>query len=148
MLESKNTKYEDIYARYRARVKDYNFLNYTEEAQAEMEHDLLMAAIDDFVDICKQDLTDHDDDLEEFNIELTRKEQSILALGMVCHWVEPFVYDSDALQNSLSTKDFSLYSPANLLEKMTTLMTTTQRQLRAEINLYSFRNGEIVELAE
>lgn len=71
-----------------------------------------------------------------------------MALGMVLHFVEPFVYNTDALQNALNTKDFSLYSPANLLEKMTDLMTTTEHRLRGEINLYSFRNGEIAGLTQ
>lgn len=49
---------------------------------ADAEGDLLQAAIDDFADICVQDLTDYDDELQQFNVTLTRKEQSILALSI------------------------------------------------------------------
>lgn len=79
---------------------------------------------------------------------LTNREKDILALGMVLHFVEPYVYNTDALQNALNTKDFTLYSPANLLEKMTDLMNITRKRLKGEINLYSFRNGEISSLTE
>ena len=48
----------------------------------------------------------------------------------------------------MNTKDFTLYSPANLLEKMTDLMNITSKRLKGEINLYSFRNGEISGLTE
>lgn len=58
------------------------------------------------------------------------------------------MYNTDALQNALNTKDFTLYSPANLLEKMTDLMNITSKRLKGEINLYSFRNGEISSLTE
>lgn len=109
---------------------------------------VLDVAVGDFEEICKQDLTDREDDILAFNIALTNREKDILALGMVLHFVEPFVYNTDALQNALNTKDFSLYSPANLLEKMTDLMTTTEHRLRGEINLYSFRNGEIAGLTQ
>lgn len=140
-----NTKFEDVYARCRARIKDYDSQAYSEELFEEAEHSLLVAAIDDFADICQQDLTDYDDDLLEWNIELTRKEQSILALAMIVHWAEPYVYNSDALRNMMSTKDFTFFSPANLLEKMTALLTYSRNQLKAAINDYSYRTkfGEI-----
>ena len=35
----------------------------------------------------------------------------------------------------MSTKDFSLFSPANLLEKMTDLLQMSNRRLSAEMNL-------------
>ena len=142
------TKYEEIFERYRARVRNYEFLDFDAITRLEYQKDLLTLAIGDFEEICKQDLTDREDDILAFNITLTNREKGILALGMVLHFVEPFVYNTDALQNALNTKDFSLYSPANLLEKMTDLMTTTEHRLRGEINLYSFRNGEIAGLTQ
>lgn len=142
------TKYEEVYERYRARVRNYDFLNYNSAVRDVYQFDLLMLSISDFEDVCVQDLNDRDDEVLAFNINLTNREKDILALGMVLHFVEPYVYNTDALQNAMSTKDFSLYSPANLLEKMTDLMTTTETRLRREINLYSFRNGEISRLTE
>ena len=142
------TTFEEVYARYRARVRNYDFLEYISAVRDMYQYDLLMLSISDFEDICVQDLNDRDDEILTFNIELTNREKDILALGMVLHFVEPYVYNTDALQNAMSTKDFSLYSPANLLEKMTELMTTTEARFRREINLYSFRNGEISQLTE
>ena len=142
------TKYEEIFDRYRARVRNYDFLDYDAIARLEYQKDLLALAVSDFEDICKQDLNDREDDILSFTATLTNREKDILALGMVLHFVEPYVYNTDALQNALSTKDFSLYSPANLLEKMTELMEMTEKRLRREINLYSFRNNEISGLTE
>lgn len=141
-----NTAYEDIYARYRSRVRNYDMLD-LEMAQGELyQKDLLELAIEDFEEICKQDLENRDDELRSFGIELTAREKNILSLGMVVHFVEPYVYNTDALQNALSTKDFSLYSPANLLEKMTDLLKASKQELRREINLYSFRNGDVANM--
>lgn len=142
------TKYEDVYERYRARVRNYDFLDYDNITRDAIQYDLLMMSISDFEDVCKQDLNDREDELLTFNIDLTNREKDILALGMVLHFIEPYVYNTDSLQNALNTKDFSLYSPANLLEKMTDLMTTTEYRLKREINLYSFRNGDIASLTE
>lgn len=142
------TKYEEIFDRYRARVRNYDFLDYDAITRLEYQKDLLALAVGDFEDICKQDLNDREDDILSFAATLTNREKDILALGMVLHFVEPYVYNTDALQNALNTKDFSLYSPANLLEKMTELMEMTEKRLRREINLYSFRNNEISGLTE
>ena len=142
------TKYEEIYERYRARVKNYDFLDYDAITREEYQRDLLKLAIEDFEEICRQDLNDREDDILRFNVSLTNREKNILSLGMVLHFVEPYVYNTDALQNAMNTKDFSLYSPANLLEKMTELMESTERRLKGEINLYSFRNSEISALTQ
>ena len=142
------TRYEEVYERYRGQVRNYEFLDYDAVTREAMQLDLLKMAISDFEDVCKQDLNDREDDLLEFNITLTNREKDILALGMIVHFVRQYVYNTDALQNGLSTNDFTLFSPANLLEKMTTLLTTTERQQMKEINLYSFRNGEISSLTE
>ena len=142
------TTFESIYARCRGRIKDYDKEGYTDEMFAAIEKDLLQAAIDDFVDICTQDLTDYDEELEEFNITLTRTEQSILALSMIVHWLEPYVYNSDALKNAMSTKDFSMFSPAKLLEQMKGLLEQSQKKLKAEMNLYSFKVNSVSALTE
>lgn len=142
------TTFESIYARCRGRIKYYDKEGYTDEMFAAVEKDLLQAAIDDFVDICTQDLTDYDEELEEFNITLTRKEQSILALSMIVHWLEPYVYNSDALKNAMSTKDFSMFSPAKLLEQMKGLLEQSQKKLKAEMNLYSFKANSVSALTE
>lgn len=142
------TPFEDIYARCRGRIRDYDKEGYTDELFAQAEQDLLEAAIDDFSDICVQDLTDYDTELQEFNIALSRKEQSILALSMIVHWLEPYVYNSDALKNAMSTKDFSVFSPAKLLEQMKDLLQQSERKLKAEMNGYSFRVNSVSALTE
>lgn len=140
------TTFESIYARCRGRIKDYDKEGYTDEMFSMAERDLLEAAIDDFADICVQDLTDYDVELEEFNITLTRTEQKILALSMLVHWLEPYVYNSDALKNAMGTKDFSVFSPAKLLEQMRGLLEWSQKRLKAEMNGYSFRVNKVSEL--
>lgn len=142
------TPFENIYARCRGRIRDYDKEGYTDELFAQAEQDLLEAAIDDFSDICVQDLTDYDTELQEFNIALSRKEQSILALSMIVHWLEPYVYNSDALKNAMSTKDFSVFSPAKLLEQMKDLLQQSERKLKAEMNGYSFRVNSVSALTE
>jgi len=94
------TSFESIYARYRSRIRDYDFISYDEAMQDAVQRSLLENAIDDFSEFCSKDLTMDEDNVGHFKEELSRREQEILALGMICHWVEPFVYNTDALQNA------------------------------------------------
>lgn len=142
------TSYEEIYSRYRSRVKNYELLDYDSATQLAVQQDLLEMAIDDFSDICKQNLLDRDDDLASFNITLTNQEKKILSTSMILHYVEPHVYDTDAFRNAMSTKDFSFFSPANLLEQMHSLLDKLTHQLQGEINIYSFRQADISSLTQ
>ena len=67
------TKYEEVYERYRARVRNYEFLDYDALTRGTYQLDLLHLAISDFEEICKQDLNDREDDILRFNITLTNR---------------------------------------------------------------------------
>lgn len=142
-----HTTFEEVFSRFRSRVRNYDFLEFDDFTILQYQYSLLIQSIFDFSDICKTDIEDYDSELMVFNQKLTGKEINILSLGMMVHFLEPYVYNTDALQNAISTKDFSVYSPANLLEKMTELLKETKKELKKEINLYSFKNGEISDLS-
>lgn len=142
-----HTTFEEVFSRFRSRIRNYDFLEFDDFTILQYQYSLLIQSIFDFSDICKTDIEDYDSELMVFNQKLTGKEINILSLGMMVHFLEPYVYNTDALQNAISTKDFSVYSPANLLEKMTELLKETKKELKKEINLYSFKNGEISDLS-
>lgn len=142
-----HTTFEEVFSRFRSRIRNYDFLEFDDFTILQYQYSLLIQSVFDFSDICKTDIEDYDSELMVFNQKLTGKEINILSLGMMVHFLEPYVYNTDALQNAISTKDFSVYSPANLLEKMTELLKETKKELKKEINLYSFKNGEISDLS-
>lgn len=142
-----HTTFEEVFSRFRSRIRNYDFLEFDDFTILQYQYSLLIQSVFDFSDICKTDIEDYDRELMVFNQKLTGKEINILSLGMMVHFLEPYVYNTDALQNAISTKDFSVYSPANLLEKMTYLLKETKKELKKEINLYSFKNGEISDLS-
>ena len=142
-----HTTFEEVFSRFRSRIRNYDFLEFDDFTILQYQYSLLIQSIFDFSDICKTDIENYDSELMVFNQKLTGNEINILSLGMMVHFLEPYVYNTDALQNAISTKDFSVYSPANLLEKMTELLKETKKELKKEINLYSFKNGEISDLS-
>lgn len=140
------TSFDEIYKRFLAKIADYEMLEYGEATLEEYLLDLLTASIDDFSELCKQDISTVDLSLSMFYVTLTQREKDILALGMVVHWIRPKVYNSDMLRNVLNTKDYSVYSPANLLEKMTDLLEKTEMELDQKMKMYSYRNEDMASL--
>lgn len=140
------TSFDEIYKRFLAKIADYEMFEYDNSTLESYLEDLLILAIDDFSELCKQDLNETDYENKSFGTVLTNREKEILSLGMIVHWVRPKVYNSDMLRNVLNTKDYSVYSPANLLEKMTDLLEKTETELDQKMKMYSYRNEDMASL--
>ena len=72
------TSYEKIYENLLPKFRSYEIPIMTEEEVKEYLHDYLVPAISKF-HVCRQDLTDRDDELECFNVDLSDIEIEILS---------------------------------------------------------------------
>jgi len=78
------------------------------------------------------------DFIGEFINELTDEEIWITTSGMLLSWLNDKVYNTELMKNRMSPKDFQVFSPANLLDKMTKLLERTRRDVRRESLGYSY----------
>lgn len=106
----------------------------------------LNAAISDFSPVCQDDLADVDDDLEQFNADLDNEVQEILSLGISFYWISAQIMNQELLRNSLSTKDYSYFSPANLLRESQTLRDSLRKEYRDRITRYTYHHGDIASV--
>ena len=97
---------------------------------------------------------DADDEIPEvliershFNTELTGKEINILAILMMCAWLNRQVASIENTRMKYSGTDFKMTSQANHLSKLLSLLAECQRQSHHMQRLYKRRytdeNGEI-----
>lgn len=142
------TPYTEIYERFVSKVSDYDILQFDRMDREDLLFPHLKSAIVKFKKICKIDLLDRDEDLKQFNNDLDDDVVDILAIGMVYYWVTPYVMNTDNLKNVLNTKDFNMYSPANLLEKLNQLRDIARKDFRRSITDYSYDNGDLQGLKE
>ena len=101
--------------------------------------------------ICKRvvktvDLGNRDDELMEFGVELPDEVMDIITEWMTVFWLQPFVNNIENLKNNLSTKDFSVFSPANLLEKIGDRYDIARKYARSLTNEYSYIIADMKEL--
>lgn len=84
-------------------------------------------------DTCEKDLTivSEDDGVSGYiKADLTEREIEILALGMVCRWLQRIVNSEDNLRNIITDHDFKKTSNANLLKNLMTLKKLHEEDFR------------------
>jgi hypothetical protein len=131
------TPYSDIYDLFSGMTTDYELLSLTVPEQDNILEGWLLSSIGEF-DKCKTDLTDRDSTLKQFNLELSDKEKKILAKLMLCEWLSPKLYTVENLKNYLSTKDFNMFSPANLLKEIRQTYQDVKREANKMITSYLY----------
>lgn len=137
------TKFEEIYGRAVFKITDDTFLTTNSDLKEAVLQQYLLASIADFQHSCRVDLNDYDLDNEQFNVELDNEIVEILALGIAYHWLDAQAMNRQLLRNVIHNKDYTSYSPANLLKEILSLRDSVEQNYRGKINTYSFRYGNI-----
>ena len=89
---------------------------------------------------------DRDESLKQFNADLDDEVLEILALGVAYYWLSSKVLRVELLRNTMSTKDFTTFSNANLLREATALRDAVRDEFIGAINAYSYYDGSISKL--
>lgn len=137
------TKFTDIYDRAVFRFSDYSFLGASDENKDALLEKYLLSAITDFQHVCSVDLTDYDIQNKRFNIDLDAEIIDILSWGIAYYWINGKTLNSELLRNAIHSKDYTSYSPANLLKEIQELRNTTEREFKGRIRSYSYVHGNI-----
>lgn len=142
-----NTKYETVFAEFKDKITDPDLITFAEELQTEMLTAHMRKAIGKCKRIVKTiNLSNRDDELMEFGVEVPDEVIDIITEWMTVFWLEPFVNNIENLRNNLSTKDFSVFSPANLLEKIGDRYNMAYKRARSITNEYSYIIADMKDL--
>lgn len=136
------TPYKDIYDRFLSKITDFDIVQLTPEEIYEVASVYLTAAIIEFSD-CKQDLSDVDDDAQEFNVQLTKTEIEILANFMAIEFIlSKYIRTQALLKYTLYSGDFETYSPSNLLDRANSMVKELESRNRRTIAIYSYQDAK------
>lgn len=133
------TSVQDIYKRFLAQIGKDVIAELEQELAEELMLIYLEGAISMF-DICEKDLTIEDYSFKE---DLTLNEQYILADGMILYWLKPKINTEKMIDLIITTSDYNIKSPANLLDKLNTLYNDSFYKFRNRINRYSFKGKRV-----
>ncbi|WP_257984988.1 hypothetical protein [Bacillus sp. T33-2] len=135
------TSYEDIYSRFAPKITDYTFVNLSDTEVEEHFETFLKSSIIKFR-YCDK-LSDRDETLKQFNKDLTEEEQEILSNLMCVEYLTPKLITDDLLKQTLSSKDYKLYSQANHIKELRELRDQFQKEANNLMILYTFNTSKL-----
>ena len=124
------TSYETIYNRALAQITDPLLAKLPEEDLEIMLHDWLMDAIVEPV-VGEYDFSDRDEELKQFNFDISDRDQKILSIHMVRGWLAPQIKSVTLAMQVYSGKETKYYAQANHLAELRAL----DEQLRKDADL-------------
>ena len=141
-----NTTYKELADALFDKIKDHTFLQLDESTAYEIVINYIRPASVRFEN-CKQDLSDRDDENEEFNFTLTDESFVILVNYMVIEWLESnYILTANALKARLSPSDFHSLNLHNQLNKAMELRGTLKNESDQLAINRSFKNSKLFEV--
>lgn len=142
------TEYTEIFDRFKDNITDPDLLQFSSSLQEEMLTALMNKAITRCKRICKDevDLSQKNDLVSSFKIDIPDDVIDIITEWMTVFWLTPYLNNVENLRNALSTKDFSFFSPANLLGKISETHELARKRARSLTNEYSYIHADMSRL--
>lgn len=133
------TTYDKIYNRALAKIQDFDLANLPDRDLEEMLHDWLMAAIAKFRQ-CKNDLSDRDEELRQFNVDLEDEEVEILAIMVVREWLAPQVHSALLTKQIFGGKEENYFSQSAHLKQLMDADTSLRVEAQKLSRDYSYNH--------
>jgi len=137
------TSYSEIIEVFLNKITDMDLPRFDDLVRESIIINYMKSACTKFAKVCAVDLYDRNDVEKCFNSVLDDEIIDIITENMLVEWLKPKVLFTDNLSNILNTKDFSMYSPANMLKELRETLTYLKKSARGLINNYSFAHSEV-----
>lgn len=135
------TSYEEIYNLAANKITDPEIALLLPEDIEELFHGYLISAIPKFRK-CKNDLSNRDDELRQFNVDLLDVEKEILAILVVREWLKPQLYSALLTKQVFSDKEQKYYSQSSHLSELRALDETLKIEAQKLSRDYTYGNSE------
>jgi hypothetical protein len=134
------TPYEKVYNRFLNRITDFNLAEVDDYSFDEMMNGWLNSAVIR-VRKCQHDLSKRDDELQEFEEDLSDLEIELLALGMVDAWVSPMLNSTELTLQFVGGKEEKYYSQSQMLAELRNLKKENSLEMNRLHNYYTYTNN-------
>lgn len=133
-----STPYNKIYSNVLSKFQSYEIPMMTPKEVDDYLYDFLNSAISKFY-ICRTDLNDRDEDLKEFNNDLSNLEIEILSNYLLLEYLDStYIRTPTLLKVSLSSNDFHAFSNANQLDKLLSMHQTLLSENEGLLSRYAW----------
>ncbi len=133
-----------------SKITEYNFIQLDDFDRRVIVDGYMKRALSKFNKVCKYDITSYDDTLRKLTTDVPDDEideiVDIVSEGMLEQWMKPYVYRQENLENALNTRDFTTYSPAELLLRISNAYAKVQKDYTNMIREYTYSHGDLSDL--
>lgn len=146
-----SVQYDVFVASFLQKISEYDFLDIPSDDRETIVDGYLKRAVTAFRKNCLYDLVGSvNDETRSFDIEISSDDLEelveIISEGMVVQWLKPYIYQQELLQNVLNTRDYTQYSPAELLLRVGNAYKSAQKDYTQMIREYSYNHGRLTDL--
>lgn len=146
-----SVSYDLFTGAFLSKITEFEFIKLSDHDRVSIVDEYMKRAISAFRRNCLYDLVSTgDDELRAFDVEIQKADMyeliDIISDGMVVQWMETYLNKQELLENAISTRDYSLYSPAELLRRVGDAYSRAKRNYKQKIYDYSFNHGDLTEL--
>lgn len=143
--------YDVFIGAFLQKVTEHDFAKMDAYDRDKIVDGYMKRAIASFRKICKYDLSTTADDItREFYVDIPAEDldeiADIISEGMLVQWMKPYTYKQEGLESLLNTKDFTGYSPAELLMRIGEAHKTAMKNFTDMKREYSYNHGDLTEL--
>ena len=135
------TSYEEIYNLASNKITDPEIALLSQEDIEELFHGYLISAIPKFRK-CKNDLSNRDDELRQFNVDLLDVEKEILAILVAREWLQPQLYSTLLTKQVFSDKEQKYYSQSSHISELRALDETLKIEAQKLSRDYTYGSSE------
>lgn len=145
-----SVSYDTFTSAFLSKVEEYKFLRLPEENRIQIVDGYMKRACAQFKKICKYDIVNGDDDIRMFACDIPENDideiSDIISEGMLVQWMKPYMYRQENYENMLNTTDYSTYSPAELLYRITSAYKMCKKDFSNMMKEYSYNHGDLTDL--
>lgn len=133
------TLYSTVYKKFLNKISDVKLLELSDDDIQDMLHEWLTSAIAKFRR-CKNDLSNRDELLERFNVDLLDIEIEILAVLMVCEWLEPQLNSTLLTAQFFGSKEEKFYAQKDQIKALMSLSKKSELEAKKLSRDYSYQS--------
>lgn len=145
-----NISYDVLTRAFLSKITEFDFARLQECTSQAMIDGYIRTALYRFDKVCKYDLKSTDSEQRflpaDFAEEDVDEIVDIVSEGMIAEWLKPYVYKAENLENVLNTTDYTSYSPAELLLRITGVYKMAKEEFDKMIKDYSYDHGDLSDL--
>jgi hypothetical protein len=134
------TSYEEIYNLASNKITDPEIALLSQEDIEELFYGYLISAIPKFRK-CKNDLSNRDDELRQFNVDLLDVEKEILAILVAREWLQPQINSTLLTKQVFSDKESKFYSQKEMLNGLMSLDEKLKIEAQKLSRDYTYSSG-------